>query len=111
LADPEFAAQAAVLRNPCDHLHLKIGKIDEPQKLNYLLTDPGKSPFFLMMGFDRSRPYELDAALRQHALTNEIDEVFITIYGAKFNVRCTMPSPNGRNPCTFSCWIFDLGKG
>jgi hypothetical protein len=84
--------------------------IIEPQKLNYLLTDPGKSNFFKMMGFDRSRPLELDAALRQHVLANEIAEVFITIHGVKFNVRCTMLTPNGRNPCTFSCWIFNLGE-
>ena len=70
----------------------------EPQKLNYLLTHPGKSIFFNMMGFDRSRPHELGAALRRHVLTNEITQVFITIHGAKFTVRCNMPSPNGRNP-------------
>jgi hypothetical protein len=75
--------------------------IIEPQKLDYLLTDPGKSPFFIMMGFDRSRPHELDAALRQHVMANEIAAAIVTIHGAKFNVRCSMPSPNGRNPCTF----------
>jgi uncharacterized protein DUF6883 len=83
----------------------------EPQKLYYLFTDPGKSNFFTtMMGFHWSRRHELDAALRQHVLINEITEAIITTHGAKFNVRCTMPSPNGRNLCTFSCWIFDLGK-
>jgi hypothetical protein len=84
--------------------------IIEPQKLIYLFTDPGKSIFFNMMGFDRSRPQELDAALRQHVLINAIAELFVTPHGAKCNVRCNMPSPNGRNPCTFSCWIFDFGK-
>jgi hypothetical protein len=75
--------------------------IVEPPKLGYLFADPGKAKFFTMHGFDPSRPYELEAALRQHPVQNEIDDVLVTIHGTKFNVRCSMPSPNGRNPCIF----------
>jgi hypothetical protein len=83
--------------------------IIEPPKLRYLFTDLGKAKFFVMHGFHPSRPHELEAALRQHPVQNEIGGVFVTIHGTKFNVRCSMPSPDGRNPCTFSCWQFDLG--
>jgi hypothetical protein len=85
--------------------------IIEPQKLTYLLVrDPGKAKFWTGFGFDPSNPQELDAALRHHVQRNAIDEVFITPHGAKFNVRCNIRTPNGRNPCVLSVWIFDLGK-
>jgi hypothetical protein len=78
----------------------------DPAKLTYLLTS-GKALFFTRHGFDLSRPLELEAALRRHPVINPFEDKFVTIHGTKFTVRCALPSPDGRNPCTFTVWIFD----
>jgi hypothetical protein len=77
-------------------------------KLRYLLTS-GKSAFVLRHGFDPRRPSELAAALRQHPVVNPLEAIFVSIHGFKFTIRCALPSPDGRNPCAFTVWIFDPG--
>ena len=84
--------------------------IDSP-KLTYLLINPKKAGFFIHHGFEPSRPQELDAALRAHPIQNQIENTFHTVHGEKYTVRCTMPSPDRRNPCTFTVWIVDPGQG
>ncbi len=81
----------------------------DPRKLTYLLTT-GKAKFFILHGFDSGRPMELDAALRAHPLRNPIENSFQTVHGTKYTVRCSFPSPDGRNPCILSTWIIDAGK-
>jgi hypothetical protein len=80
----------------------------DPAKLAYLLTS-GKAAFFLRHGFDPDRPRQLDAALRQHPVNNRFENMIIGVHGVKFTVRCSLPSPDGRNPCAFTVWIFDPG--
>jgi hypothetical protein len=83
-------------------------RIDSP-KLSYLLvTDLGKAKFFAVHGFDPSRPQELDAALRKHPALHPFENMFPTSHGAKYTIRCSLTSPDGRNPCVRSVWIFDL---
>lgn len=78
----------------------------EPRKLAYLLTT-GKAGFFLRHGFDPARPWELENALRVHPLMNPYESEFITPHGRKYVIRCSMRSPDGRNPCALSVWMFD----
>jgi filamentous hemagglutinin len=80
-----------------------------PRKLTYLLTT-GKAKFFGLHGFDLNRPLELDAALRAHPLRNQIESTETTIYGTKYLIRCSLPSPDGRDPCILSVWIVDSGE-
>jgi hypothetical protein len=83
----------------------------DPPKLTYLLqTDPGKAKFFAACGFDPSRPHELDAALRQHPVLNPYYSVVHTSHGTKYIVRCSLPTPNRRNPCVRTVWIIDAGR-
>ena len=84
----------------------------DPQKLTYLLqTDQGKAKFFVAIcGFDPSRPHEFDAALRQHPVRNPYYNVTHTTHGVKYEVQCSMPTPNGRNPCVRTFWIIDAGR-
>jgi len=82
-------------------------RIDLP-KLTYLLTT-GKAGFFLRHGFDPARPEELEAAIRQRPIDNAFEDIFVTRHGFKFTVRCAMRSPDGRNPCALTVWIFDPG--
>ena len=78
-------------------------------KVNYLLRT-GKSKFFLQHGFDPSNPQELEAALLCHPMQNAYENIFFTVHGVKYTVRCSMPSPDTRNPCTFTVWIIDVGQ-
>ena len=78
----------------------------DPPKLTYLLvTDQGKAKFFAMFGFDPTRPQELEAALRWHVSRRHYDRIHPTVHGTKYLVRCSAPSPDGRNPCILTIWI------
>jgi hypothetical protein len=84
-------------------------RIDLPKLIYLLTTDLGKAKFFALHGFDPSRPKELDAALRKHPVLHPFENMNLTPHGAKYTIRCSLPSPDGRNPCARSVWIFDLG--
>jgi filamentous hemagglutinin len=81
----------------------------EPSKLTYLLTT-GKAQFFILHGFDPNQPHELDAALRQHPTRNRVESASHTVHGDKYTVRCTLPSPDGRDPCALTVWMVDVGQ-
>jgi hypothetical protein len=82
----------------------------DPQKLTYLLqTNSGKAKFFARFGFHPSRPLELDAALRQHPVRNHYYNVVHTTHGTKYEIRCSIPTPDRRNPCVRTFWIIDAG--
>jgi len=88
----------------------------EPAKLaDYLLSSShpdgkGKAKFFIQFGFATANPEMLEASLRKHGLTQPVVEVKTTEHGVKFILECTVPSPDGRNPCIRSVWIVDTGK-
>lgn len=82
----------------------------DPPKLTHLLTHPSKARFFTLHGFDPSRPHELDAALRKHPTQNRVESVIQSPNGEKFTIRCSMPSPDGRNPCALTVWIIATGQ-
>jgi hypothetical protein len=83
----------------------------DPQKLTYLLQrDPGKAKFFGSYGFDPARPLELDAALRLHPVLNPYDSWHKTVHGIKIVIKCTLPTPDHRNPCVKTVWIIDAGQ-
>lgn len=82
----------------------------DPRKLAYLQAS-GKLKFFEMHGFDRSRPAELIAALKTHPLRNPVEQVIpAPPHGVKYTVRCSIPSPDGRDPCALTVWIIDAGQ-
>lgn len=80
-----------------------------PDKLSYLLTT-GKARFFTAHGFDPRHKEGLEEALRSHPARNPSSDPVVTIHGTKYVVSCSMPSPDGRDPCTLSVWIVDHGK-
>jgi hypothetical protein len=82
----------------------------DPRKLVYLHTS-GKLKFFEMYGFDCSRPDELIEALKAHPLRNPVERVIpVPPHGVKYTVRCSIPSPDGSNPCALTVWIIDAGR-
>jgi len=86
----------------------EIARVD-PRKLTYLVTSQ-KAGSFIAHGFDPVRPEECIAALRQHPVLNRIENVYPKVHGVKYTVRCTLPSPDGRNPCAFAVWMVDAGR-
>lgn len=70
----------------------------------------GKAKFFMLFGFTRAKPDELESSLLKHGLTQPVVEVKTTEHGVKYVLECAVPSPDGRNPCIRSVWIVDAGK-
>lgn len=83
----------------------------EVKKLTeYLLNDQhpiggGKSKFFKGFGFSQEEADVLEEALVFHAWQREVEQVTQSEYGTKYLLRCSIASPDGRNPCIVSVWI------
>ncbi|HVC62372.1 MAG TPA: hypothetical protein VND19_18670 [Acetobacteraceae bacterium] len=86
-------------------------------KVRDYLLDPahpgngGKAAFFNAFGFDRLRWTEMRDALLGHPRANQVARVQPTSYGTKYCVRCTLSTPDGRNPCITTVWVIDLPSG
>lgn len=82
----------------------------EPEKvLNYLLAmehEEGgpKARFFRNRGFSADCWQVMVAALRMLGKTQPIVKVTENKWGRKFEVRCEMVTPDGRNPCLRTVW-------
>lgn len=63
-----------------------------------------KARFFLAMGFSAGEWQILADALREHPARNPIAATELTPYGRIYEVRCTLRTPNGRDPCITSVW-------
>lgn len=92
------------------------GERDIPSKKisQYLLNlahpqGGGKAKFFLGHGFSILEPDALTAALHAHAEANEIGEVTSGEHGTKTTVRCSIATPDGKNPCITVVWILEKG--
>jgi hypothetical protein len=82
-------------------------------KVRDYLLDPGhpgnggKAAFFNAFGFTAQNWAALRDALRRHPSQHVVVNVTANPWGTKYEVRCSLPSPDGRNPCVRSFWIDD----
>jgi hypothetical protein len=67
----------------------------------------GKAGFFLRFGFTQRHWPVLQSSLRYHPQANPVTIVRPNPYGTRYTVRCTLLSPDGRNPCITSLWVID----
>jgi hypothetical protein len=67
----------------------------------------GKAKFFEAFGFTPANWTELKTALLQHALTNPVTRQTTTPFRVKYVVSCSIPTPDGRNPCILSIWVIE----
>jgi hypothetical protein len=88
-------------------------KIGDDKITRYLL-DPthsaeaaAKDRFFVAHGFSRSDWPELRKALFDHAQANPVTRSQTTPYSEKYEVSCSLVTPDGRNPCIASVWIIE----
>jgi len=89
--------------------------IDDAKTRDYLLNpcnpqNRGKAGLFGAFGFTREGWRVLAASLLQHPMENEAVEVAPSVHGVKWVVRCSLRTPDGRNPCLTSVWIVDAGQ-
>lgn len=86
--------------------------VPEDKITDYLL-DPDhpfggpKARFFLHCGFSLATWQALAAALARHPALNPVENTTSTRYGAKYVVRCSLVTPDGRNPCVVTVWMKD----
>lgn len=91
------------------------GAIVAHNKVHAYLLDPdhpgngGKAAFFAAFGFARPAWTALLEALRAHPRVNPVALIQPNPYGTRYVVRCSLASPDGRNPCITTVWIIDHG--
>jgi hypothetical protein len=66
-----------------------------------------KARFFRSLGFSRSEPETLRAALLKHARNYPVGSCLATQFGLKFLVDGEMHGPGGRSAIMRSVWILD----
>ena len=83
-------------------------------KIARYLLDPthsdqaaGKTKFFEAYGFSSAGWMELKKALLDHPRVNELAASVASPFGEKYEVRCSIETPDGRNPCIVSIWIIE----
>lgn len=69
-----------------------------------------KAMFFQHFGFSRDEVDVLTAALIGHPDRNGIEDTTSNRWGTTHVVRCSVVSPDGRNPCIRSVWIVLPGE-
>ena len=85
-------------------------------KIRRYLLDPnhpdngGKAAFFNAFGFTVQNWAALRSALEAHPGMHLVANVTTSRWGSKYEVRCSLPGPDGRNPCVRSFWIIDAAN-
>jgi hypothetical protein len=99
---------------PCPNKLVGARAIPSKKIDQYLLNlahpeGAGKAKFFLGHGFSISEPETLAAAIHAHAEVNAIGEIVSGKHGTKTTVRCSIATPDGKNPCITVVWIRETG--
>jgi hypothetical protein len=86
--------------------------LDDRKIIRYLLntvhpTGASKAQFFISFGFSPGNWTELKSALLEHPQNNPAISQARSPFGQKFEVRCLLVTPDGRNPCIISVWIIE----
>lgn len=70
----------------------------------------GRAAFFLGFGFTQQQWEVLRDALIAHPHSNAIFRATPTGFGTRYRVRCSITSPDTRNPCIDTLWVIDQGS-
>jgi hypothetical protein len=86
--------------------------VSETKITDYLLDSSHpfggpKARFFLALGFSPADWQAMAAELARHPVLNPVESTTATRYGAKYVVRCSLVTPDGRNPCVVTVWMKD----
>jgi hypothetical protein len=77
--------------------------------VKYLLSEihpqgNSKFKFFTKFGFSPNNPEKLESALKSHPVDHEYVKAVWTDFGLRYEVECSIRSPDGRDPCVVSVW-------
>jgi hypothetical protein len=86
--------------------------LDDAKVIKYLLDNAhpqnnGKAQFFMGFGFTLKNWRELKNALLDHPRNNLVVSQITFQYGEKYEINCSIVSPDGRNPCVRSFWAIE----
>jgi len=86
--------------------------VDDRKVRDYLLNpghpqNNGKANFFQSFGFSQQHWLILRDALHFHPVTNPVAKISPNQYGTRYTVRCSLLSPDGRNPCITTIWVIN----
>jgi hypothetical protein len=86
--------------------------VEEAKVRDYLLNsghpqNGGKSAYFRAFGFETGEWAVMRDALVSHAAVNHVAKTSRSPHGTKHAVRCSIQTPDGRNPCVTTVWIVD----
>lgn len=83
--------------------------VEEKKIVEYLLNlahpDGGsKARFFLARGFAANQWQSMRTALQTQGRDNLVTKVTSHLWGARYQVDCNCPTPDGANPCIRTVW-------
>jgi hypothetical protein len=86
--------------------------VEEAKVRDYLLNsghprNGGKFAYFNAFGFAVEQWVIMRDALIDHAAANHIARTSQSPYGIKHTVRCSIQTPDRRNPCITTVWIIE----
>ncbi len=84
-------------------------EVEERKIVDYLLNlahvqGGPKAKFFLARGFAVAQWQTMHAALQAQGRDNVVTKVTHHAWGARYQVDCNCPTPDGSNPCIRSVW-------
>ena len=88
-------------------------RVADAKITNYLLNPShsaeasAKARFFRAHGFSIADWEELKKALLDHPRINAVTATATTPYGAKYEISCSLITPDRRDPCIISVWIVE----
>ena len=91
---------------------IEKAEVSETKIVKYLLSPThragkSKAAFFMAHGFDAQRWEDLDTALRQHAIDNEVASKEKTIFGTRYVVDGVLKAPDGRTLNVRTVWFIE----
>ena len=86
--------------------------LDDSKITHYLMnmshpTGVSKAKFFASLGFTLTNWLELKKALLDHPNNNPVTNQRSNPFGDKYEVSCSIVTPDSRNPCIISVWIIE----
>ncbi len=91
-------------------------RIVPPAKITQYLMNPDheeggpKQAFFIRFGFSADQVEVMTASLTAHPDLHPIETTSDDRWGTTLTIRCSVPTPDGRDPCIRTVWMVRKGE-